>query len=150
MLRFFDLVGQVASSRSTVLIQGEKRTAKSFRQGHSRQLPRKSHPFVPVNTAPCPRRAGITLFGHVKGAFTTLCSSKKGLLKCGRRHHFPGEIGTMSLETRPRSCVCFRTENSCIWAACRNSRWMSGSSPPPTLLEHSGPQGKVREDLFYV
>jgi len=55
MLRIFDLVSQVAPSRSTVLIQGESGTGKELiaKALHSNS-PRKDKPFVPVNTGSMP------------------------------------------------------------------------------------------------
>src|SRR5215468_745888 len=81
MLRIFDLVGQVASSRSTVLIQGESGTGKELiAKAIHANSPRKNHPFVPVNTGSMPTDLlESTLFGHVKGAFTSAIASKKGL-----------------------------------------------------------------------
>src|SRR6266700_1432418 len=83
MLRIFDLVGQVASSRSTVLIQGESGTGKELiAKAIHVNSPRKGHPFVPVNTGSMPADLlESTLFGHVKGAFTSAVSSKKGLFE---------------------------------------------------------------------
>src|SRR6266705_1997156 len=70
MLKIFDLVSQVASSRSTVLIQGESGTGKELiAKAIHVNSPRKSHPFVPVNTGSMPADLlESTLFGHVKGA----------------------------------------------------------------------------------
>src|SRR6266849_3265576 len=83
MLRIFDLVGQVASSRSTVLIQGESGTGKELiAKAIHANSPRKNQPFVPVNTGSMPTDLlESTLFGHVKGAFTSAISSKKGLFE---------------------------------------------------------------------
>ena len=44
-----------------------------------------------------------TLFGHVKGAFTSAVASKKGLFEVADRGTlFLDEIGTMSLETQSK------------------------------------------------
>src|SRR6201999_3870171 len=83
MLRIFDLIAQVAPSRSTVLIQGESGTGKELiaKALHSNST-RKDKPFVPVNTGAMPTDLlESTLFGHVKGAFTSAVSSKKGLFE---------------------------------------------------------------------
>ena len=51
MLRIFDLVAQVAPSRSTVLIQGESGTGKELiAKALHANSPRRDKPFVPVNT----------------------------------------------------------------------------------------------------
>ncbi|HZD96261.1 MAG TPA: sigma-54 dependent transcriptional regulator, partial [Candidatus Sulfotelmatobacter sp.] len=105
MLKIFDLVGQVASSRSTILIQGESGTGKELiAKAIHANSPRKNHPFVPVNTGSMPADLlESTLFGHVKGAFTSAISSKKGLFEVADGGTiFLDEIGTMSLETQSK------------------------------------------------
>src|ERR1700678_1522091 len=83
MLRIFDLVAQVAPSRSTVLIQGESGTGKELiAKAIHANSPRRDRPFVPVNTGAVPSELlESTLFGHVKGAFTAAVSAKKGLFE---------------------------------------------------------------------
>src|SRR5689334_1313734 len=105
MLRIFDLVGQVAPSRSTVLIQGESGTGKELiAKAIHANSPRKNQPFVPVNTGSMPADLlESTLFGHVKGAFTSAISSKKGLFEVADGGTiFLDEIGTMSMETQAK------------------------------------------------
>jgi DNA-binding NtrC family response regulator len=105
MLRIFDLVSQVAPSRSTVLIQGESGTGKELiAKAIHAHSPRKDRPFVPVNTGSMPADLlESTLFGHVKGAFTSAISSKKGLFEVADRGTlFLDEIGTMSIETQAK------------------------------------------------
>jgi DNA-binding NtrC family response regulator len=105
MLRIFDLVGQVASSRSTVLIQGESGTGKELiAKAIHMNSPRKDRPFVPVNTGSMPSDLlESTLFGHVKGAFTSAIASKKGLFEVADRGTlFLDEIATMGLDTQAK------------------------------------------------
>jgi DNA-binding NtrC family response regulator len=105
MLRIFDLVAQVAPSRSTVLIQGESGTGKELiAKAIHMNSPRKDRPFVPVNTGSMPADLlESTLFGHVKGAFTSAIASKKGLFEVADRGTlFLDEIATMSLETQAK------------------------------------------------
>src|SRR5579871_1800866 len=87
MLRIFDLVSQVAPSRSTVLVQGESGTGKELiAKAIHANSPRKDRPFVPVNTGSVPADLlESTLFGHVKGAFTSAIASKKGLFEVADR-----------------------------------------------------------------
>ncbi len=105
MLRILDLVGQVAPSRSTILIQGESGTGKELiAKAIHMSSPRKDRPFVPVNAGSTPPDLlESTLFGHVKGAFTSAIASKKGLFEVADRGTvFLDEIGTMSLETQAK------------------------------------------------
>ena len=105
MLRVFDLVAQVAPSRSTILIQGESGTGKELiAKAIHANSPRKDRPFVPVNTGSMPADLlESTLFGHVKGAFTSAIASKKGLFEVADRGTlFLDEIGSMSVETQAK------------------------------------------------
>jgi DNA-binding NtrC family response regulator len=73
MVRMLDLVGQVSSSRSTILITGETGTGKELiaKAIHSNS-PRADQMFVAVNSGSLPPELlESTLFGHVKGAFTS-------------------------------------------------------------------------------
>ncbi len=87
MLSIFDLVAQVAPSRSTILLQGESGTGKELiAKAIHLNSPRKDRAFVPVNTgAMPPDLLESTLFGHVKGAFTSAIASKKGLFEIADR-----------------------------------------------------------------
>src|SRR5437667_2687185 len=105
MLKIFDLVAQVAASRSTVLLQGESGTGKELiAKAIHLNSPRRDRPFVPVNTGSMPPDLlESTLFGHVKGAFTSAIASKKGLFEIADRGTlFLDEIGTMSMETQSK------------------------------------------------
>jgi DNA-binding NtrC family response regulator len=105
MLKIFDLVAQVAPSRSTILLQGESGTGKELiAKAIHLNSPRRDRPFVPVNTgAMPPDLLESTLFGHVKGAFTSAIASKKGLFEIADHGTiFLDEIGTMSMETQSK------------------------------------------------
>jgi DNA-binding NtrC family response regulator len=105
MLRIFDLVSQVAPSRSTILVQGESGTGKELiAKAIHANSPRKDRAFVPVNTGSMPTDLlESTLFGHVKGAFTSAVSAKKGLFEVADRGTiFLDEIGSMSVETQAK------------------------------------------------
>ena len=105
MLKIFDLVAQVAPSRSTVLLQGESGTGKELiAKALHLNSPRRDRAFVPVNTGSMPPDLlESTLFGHVKGAFTSAIASKKGLFEVADRGTlFLDEIGTMGLDTQSK------------------------------------------------
>src|ERR1700744_1406876 len=105
MLRIFDLVAQVAPTRSTILIQGESGTGKELiAKAIHANSPRRDKPFVPVNTGAMPSELlESTLFGHVKGAFTSAVSAKKGLFEVANFGTlFLDEIGTMGLDTQAK------------------------------------------------
>ena len=105
MLRVFDLVAQVAPSRSTVLIQGESGTGKELiAKAIHANSPRRDKPFVPINTGAMPSELlESTLFGHVKGAFTSAVASKKGLFEVANGGTlFLDEIATMGMDTQAK------------------------------------------------
>src|ERR1700755_3421712 len=105
MLALFDLVAQVAPSRSTILISGESGTGKELiaKAIHSAST-RADKAFVPVNTGSIPvDLLESQLFGHVKGAFTSAVASKKGLFEVADQGTiFFDEIATISPETQAK------------------------------------------------
>src|SRR5450432_151182 len=105
MQKVFDLVTQVAPSRSTVLIYGESGTGKELiaKAIHSASA-RADKAFVPINTGSIPvDLLESQLFGHVKGAFTSAIASKKGLFEVADQGTiFFDEISTVSPETQAK------------------------------------------------
>ena len=98
MVRLLDLVGQVASSRSTILISGETGTGKELiAKAIHANSPRADRPFVAVNSGSLPPDLlESTLFGHVKGAFTSALQTKKGYFEVADHGTiFFDEIGTI-------------------------------------------------------
>jgi transcriptional regulator with PAS, ATPase and Fis domain len=153
MLRIFDLVGQVAPSRSTVLIQGESGTGKELiAKAIHAHSPRKNHPFVPVNTGSMPTDLlESTLFGHVKGAFTSAISSKKGLFEVADGGTiFLDEIGTMSLETQSKILRVLQDKKFMHLGGVQeiqvDVRVIAATNIDLKVLTR---EGKFREDLFY-
>jgi DNA-binding NtrC family response regulator len=153
MLRIFDLVSQVATSRSTVLIQGESGTGKELiAKAIHANSPRKNNPFVPVNTGSMPTDLlESTLFGHVKGAFTSAIASKKGLFEvadCGTI--FLDEIGTMSLETQSKILRVLQDRKFMHLGGVHeiqvDVRVIAATNVDLKVLVR---EGKFREDLFY-
>jgi DNA-binding NtrC family response regulator len=103
MVRLLDLVGQVATSRSTIMITGETGTGKELvAKAIHANSPRADQMFVPVNSGSLPPELlESTLFGHVKGAFTSAIQSKKGYFEVADRGTiFFDEIGTIGPETQ--------------------------------------------------
>ncbi|HSY59991.1 MAG TPA: sigma-54 dependent transcriptional regulator [Terriglobales bacterium] len=105
MLAVFDLITQVAPSRSTVLIYGESGTGKELiaKAIHSAST-RADKAFIPVNTGSIPvDLLESQLFGHVKGAFTSAIASKKGLFEVADQGTiFFDEISTIGHETQAK------------------------------------------------
>jgi len=103
MVRMLDLVSQVAPSRSTILITGETGTGKELvAKAIHANSPRADHMFVAVNSGSLPPDLlESTLFGHVKGAFTSAIQTKKGYFEVADHGTiFFDEIGTLGPETQ--------------------------------------------------
>ena len=105
MQKIYDLLEQIAPTRSTVLISGESGTGKELiaHTIHNRS-PRADFSFVPVNTGSMPDDLlESILFGHVKGAFTSAVASKKGLFEVAHLGTiFFDEIGTVGPQTQAK------------------------------------------------
>src|SRR5208283_1098254 len=153
MLRTFDLVAQVAPSRSTILLQGESGTGKELiAKAIHANSPRKDRPFVPVNTGSMPTDLlESTLFGHVKGAFTSAVSSKKGLFEMADRGTiFLDEIGNMSMETQAKLLRVLQDKRFMHLGGVQeiqvDVRVIAATNSD---LRQAVKDGRFREDLYY-
>jgi DNA-binding NtrC family response regulator len=153
MLRVFDQVAQVARSKTTVLIQGESGTGKELiaKAVHANS-PRKDKPFVPVNTGAVPTDLlESTLFGHVKGAFTSAIAAKKGLFELANGGTlFLDEIGTMPLDTQAKILRVLQDKRFMQLGGVHeiqvDVRIITATNVD---LRTAVREGKFREDLFY-
>jgi DNA-binding NtrC family response regulator len=105
MRKIFDLVSQVAPSRSTILITGESGTGKELiAKAIHFHSPRAGKPFVVVNSGSLPPDLlESNLFGHMKGSFTGAIASKKGLFEVADGGSiFLDEIGNIHLDTQSK------------------------------------------------
>jgi len=153
MLKIFDLVAQVAPSRSTVLLQGESGTGKELiAKAIHLHSPRKDRPFVPVNTGSMPPDLlESTLFGHVKGAFTSAIASKKGLFEVADKGTlFLDEIGTMTMDTQSKILRVLQDRKFMHLGGIHelqvDVRIIAATNVD---LRQQVREGKFREDLFY-
>ena len=99
MQEVFELIRRVASSTSTVLIQGRSGTGKELvAKAIHYNSSRRNRPFVAVNcSAIVETLLESELFGHVKGAFTGAVANKKGLFEEAQGGTiFLDEIGEIS------------------------------------------------------
>ncbi|MBM3794854.1 MAG: sigma-54-dependent Fis family transcriptional regulator [Acidobacteria bacterium] len=151
--RILDLAGQVAQSRSTILVTGETGTGKELiAKAIHANSPRADQTFVPVNSGSLPPDLlESTLFGHVKGAFTSALSTRKGYFEVADKGTiFFDEISTIGPETQvkllrviqerefmPLGSTEVTKVDVRIIAAC--------NADLRKLVE----EGKFREDLYY-
>jgi DNA-binding NtrC family response regulator len=153
MLKIFDLVSQVAPSRSTILLQGESGTGKELiAKAIHLHSARRDRSFVPVNTGSMPADLlESNLFGHVKGAFTSAIASKKGLFEVADRGTlFLDEIGTMSLDTQSKILRVLQDRKFMQLGGTQEMqvdvRIIAATNVD---LRQMVREGRFREDLFY-
>jgi len=153
MLRLFDLVAQVAPSRSTVLVQGESGTGKELiAKALHANSPRRDKPFVPVNTGAVPSDLlESTLFGHVKGAFTSAIAAKKGLFEVANGGTlFLDEIGTMGTDMQAKILRVLQDRRFMHLGGTQeiqvDVRIIAATNVD---LHQAVKEGRFREDLFY-
>ncbi|MGC9291249.1 MAG: sigma-54-dependent transcriptional regulator [Acidobacteriaceae bacterium] len=153
MLAVLDLVGQVAPSRSTVLVQGESGTGKELiaKAVHAHS-PRRDNPFVPVNAGAMPSELlESTLFGHVKGSFTSAIATKKGLFEVANSGTlFLDEIGNMSMDMQAKMLRVLQDRRFMQVGGTHeiqvDVRIIAATNVD---LRQAVRDGRFREDLFY-
>src|SRR5579871_6157698 len=153
MVRMLDLVAQVAPSRSTILITGETGTGKELvAKAIHANSPRADHVFVAVNSGSLPPELlESTLFGHVKGAFTSAIQTKKGYFEVADRGTiFFDEIGTIGAETQIKLLRVIQEKEFTPLGATDpikvDVRILAATNADLRKLVE---EGKFREDLYY-
>ena len=153
MVRMLDLVGQVASSRSTILITGETGTGKELvAKAIHANSPRSEHMFVAVNSGSLPPDLlESTLFGHVRGAFTSAVQTKKGYFEVADHGTiFFDEIGTLGPETQIKLLRVIQEKEFTPLGATEpvkvDVRILAATNAD---LHQLVKEGKFREDLYY-
>src|SRR5438132_3891507 len=153
ILKVLDLVTQVAASRSTILIQGESGTGKELiAKAIHLKSPRADKTFVPVHSGSMPGDLlESTLFGHVRGAFTSAIASKKGLFEVADQGTiFFDEIGTISMETQAKLLRVIQEKEFMRLGATDtikvDARIIAATNVD---LKKMVDDGRFREDLYY-
>src|SRR5690348_464976 len=153
MQKVYDLITQVAASRATVLITGESGTGKELvaKTIHATS-PRADKPFVPVNTGSMPvDLLESTLFGHVKGAFTSAIATKRGLFEVADQGTiFFDEIGTIGVDTQAKLLRVIQEREFMRLGGTENIkvdvRILAATNSDLKQMVHAN---KFREDLYY-
>jgi len=153
ILKLLDVVAQVAPSRSTVLIQGESGTGKELiAKALHMHSPRRDKPFVAINTGAVPADLlESTLFGHVKGAFTSAIAAKKGLFEVADGGTlFLDEIGTMPMETQAKILRALQERKFMqVGGVQEISVDVRVVAAANVNLLQAVKEGRFREDLYY-
>jgi len=153
MIQAYELIEQVAPSRSTVLITGESGTGKEMiaRAIHAHS-PRAEKAFIAVN---CAAISGelleSELFGHEKGSFTGATSSKQGKFELANG-------GTLFLDEISEMAPRLQAKLLRVLQENEIDR-VGGTAPIPVdvrilastnrVLKDEIKKDRFREDLFY-
>jgi DNA-binding NtrC family response regulator len=153
MRKVFDLVSQVAPSRSTILITGESGTGKELiAKAIHYHSPRSGRPFVVVNSGSLPPDLlESNLFGHMKGSFTGAIATKKGLFEIADGGSiFFDEIGNINLDTQAKLLRVMQEKEFMrvggIETIHVDVRIIAATNTDLYAATH---EGKFREDLYY-
>ena len=153
MRNIFNLIRQVAKTKTSILITGESGTGKELiAKAIHDESQRKDKPFVVVNCGGIPETLMESeLFGHKKGAFTGATNDKKGLFETADKGTiFLDEIGEISL---PIQVKLLRAVQERVFKPVGSNEDVSVDiriiSATNKKLEEEVIVGNFREDLFY-
>ncbi|MEG9432596.1 sigma-54-dependent transcriptional regulator [Terriglobus sp. ADX1] len=153
MGKLLDTVAQVAPAKTTVLIQGESGTGKELiAKAIHTASPRHDKPFVAINTGAVPTDLlESTLFGHVKGSFTSAVATKKGLFEVADGGTlFLDEIGTMPLDTQAKVLRALQERRFLpVGGTTEIAVDVRIVAATNVNLQTAVKEGRFREDLFY-
>jgi DNA-binding NtrC family response regulator len=153
MVEIFKLVGQVAATRTTVVIRGESGTGKELiaREIHAAS-PFSGEPFVAVDCTALPSTLlESELFGHVRGAFTGATSDRRGRFAlAGRGTVFLDEIGDTAPEFQSKLLRVLQEHEFYPVGAERAERTEARViAATHQDLERMVAAGEFRQDLYY-
>ena len=150
----YRMIARVASSKSTILIQGETGTGKELvaRAIHYRSSCR-NNPFIKVNCAALPSDLlESELFGHEQGAFTGAIKKKEGRFELANK-------GTLLLDEISETTTAFQVKLLRVLQKEGEFERVGGTktikadvrviATTNQKLEKNVREGKFREDLYY-
>ena len=153
MRNIYNLILQVAKTKTNILITGESGTGKELiAKAIHEESARKDKPFVVVNCGGIPETLMESeLFGHKKGAFTGATHDKKGLFETADKGTiFLDEIGEV---TPPIQVKLLRAVQEHVFKPVGSNEDVSVDiriiSATNKKLEDEVIIGNFREDLFY-
>lgn len=153
MQKIFDLITQISSSRSTVLISGESGTGKELvAKAIHNCSPRADGPFVTVNCSNIPSELlESELFGHMRGAFTGALTTKKGLFEVAISGSlFLDEISLIGPEVQSKLLRVIQEREFRRLGGIENIKVDVRIIAATNLdLQIAVQENKFREDLFY-
>ncbi len=153
MQHIYQMVRQVAKTRTNILVTGESGTGKELiAKAIHDQSDRADKPFIPINCGGIPETlVESEFFGHKKGSFTGASSDKKGLLEAADGGTvFLDEVGELSV---PMQVKLLRAVQERVFRCVGGTQDVSVDirivSATNKQLEDAVIEGEFREDLFY-
>ena len=154
MFEIFELIGHIAETTTTVLIEGETGTGKEqiAQAIHQASAKHRPGPFVAVHCAALPETLlESELFGHEKGAFTGATAQRKGRFELAHGGTlFLDEVGDIPMAMQVKLLRVLQERrfervggNQTIEVDVRVIAATNRS------LEMMAKEGKFREDLYY-
>ncbi len=149
----FNMISEVSSTDSTILITGESGTGKELiaRAIHNEGL-RRDKPFIAVDCATIPDNlVESELFGHEKGSFTDATSQKIGKFELANNGTLLlDEIGNLKLDIQSKILRVLEEKEiqrvGSVKTVKINTRIISATNID---LKKAVNEGKFRQDLFY-
>lgn len=147
------LVGLIAKTKSTVLIQGESGTGKEIVANaiYTHSL-RNGASFVKVNCAALSETLlESELFGHKKGSFTGAFEDRKGFFELASMGTIMlDEIGSMPLSGQAKLLRVLQEEEITPVGSTRNVKIdVRVIATTNVVLNEATKNGRFREDLYY-
>ena len=153
MQEIFKMIGRIAPSDATVLIQGESGTGKELiADAIQRHSPRSEKPYVKINCGALSKSLlESEIFGHEKGSFTGADSRRKGLFEIADG----GTVYLDEINSMPQSL-----QIRLLRILQKQSFFRVGGVTPVTVdvrviasankdIEKEMEIGNFREDLYY-
>jgi len=153
MMHVYNLIRQVAKTKTSILVTGESGTGKELiaRAIHD-ESDRSDKPFIVINCGGIPETLMESeLFGHKKGSFTGSTQDKKGLFEVADKGTvFLDEIGDLSIHLQVK---LLRVVQERAFKPVGGNEDISVDiriiSATNKELANEVIEGRFREDLFY-
>ncbi|MCI0469506.1 MAG: sigma-54 dependent transcriptional regulator, partial [Nitrospirae bacterium] len=147
------LIGLIAKTKSTILIQGESGTGKEIVANaiYSHSL-RNCAPFMKVNCAALTETLlESELFGHKKGSYTGAIEDRKGFFELANMGTILlDEIGSMPLSGQAKLLRVLQEEEITPVGSTKNIKIdVRVIATTNVVLKDATQKGQFREDLFY-
>lgn len=153
MLHIYEMIRQVAKTRSSILITGESGTGKELiAKAIHDQSERANEPFVTINCGGIPETLlESEFFGHRKGSFTGASTDKEGLMEIAHQGTlFLDEIAELSIAMQVK---LLRAVQERVFRPVGGTKDIEVDIRIITAtnkkLEDEVIEGNFREDLFY-